>query len=409
MNRVHAVNVCALSVALLSGCKNNQAGATAGGKRGMKQAAFPVEVQRVDLRPQDVVVSAPGVVDAFEHVQVTARVSGVIDKITFVEGQEIKRGHVLANIDSRRYALNVSSAKAALQKSEATAADNEQALKRRQNASETNPGLIPGEEIETYQTKLRTAQADVAQSAEALKLAQLNLDDSNVKAPTEGVIQTRNVETGQYVQAGTIIATLLQREPMLLHFSVSTAEAPRLKVGMPAEFTLKESQQTYNANITLVAGSADAESRLVPVTAQVDADKKFWLRPGSFAQVQVKLAPQKQFPMIPQAAARPSDRGFLAYVVQGDTAHERVLQLGMHTSDGWVEVKDGLQVGDMLVTKGVEALAEGTKVQTGSAAPGSSAHPAASGDAPAASGSGEGKHKRATAGAASSSAATEAP
>ncbi len=307
-------------------------------------------------------MTAPGVVDAFEHVQVTARVSGVVDKVTFVEGQDVKLGQVLAYIDSRRYALGVSTARAALEKSQATVADSQAALDRRQKASATNPGLIPGEELESYQTKLRTAKADADQAGEALKLAQLNLDDSNVKAPSGGIIQTRSIQTGQYVQAGSVIATLLRRDPMLLHFNVTTAEAPRLKVGMPVEFTLKESHQTYSAKITLVTGAADDESRLVPITAQIAAEHQFWLRPGTFAQVEIKLTSTRQFPMIPQSAARPSDHGFLAYVVQGDVAHEHVLQLGMNTTDGFVEVQTGLDAGVLLVTRGVEALAEGTKV-----------------------------------------------
>ena len=359
--------------AATSACAKKAESTPTGRGRGPKEAAFPVEVARVDARPHELVVTAPGMLDAFERVQVTARVSGVVDKVAFAEGQEVKGGQVLALIDSRRYALNVSSAVAAVAKADATTADTEQSLKRRQNASADNPGLIPGEELETFQTRLRTAQADAEQARESLKLAKLNLEDSSVKAAVAGVIQTRSVETGQYVQAGTVIATLLQRDPLLLRFSVTTAEAPRLKVGMPVEFTLKESQNTYTAKITLVSGAADTESRLVPVTAQVDEAKKFWLRPGSFAQVEVKLVSPRQFPMIPQTAARPSERGFLAYVVESDVAHERTLQLGMHTTDGLVEVRDGLATGDMLVTRGLEALAEGTKVRIVPATPASSA------------------------------------
>jgi multidrug efflux system membrane fusion protein len=126
----------------------------------------------------------------------------------------------------------------------------------------------------------------------------------------------------------------------------------------------------------------------VPVTAEIDSTRKFWLRPGSFASVSVKLTSPRQFPMIPQAAARPSDHGFVAFVVEGDTAHERVLQLGMHTADGWVEVRDGLKEGEQIVTRGAEALAEGTKVQVVPAAPAGSAlelvgPPATSGSAQA--------------------------
>jgi multidrug efflux system membrane fusion protein len=271
----------------------------------------------------------------------------------------------MAYIDSRRYALSVSSAKAALEGAEAAQADAQASLDRRKAASESNPGVIAGEELETYQTKLRTAQATVDQSKEALKLAQLNLDDSNLKTPIAGVVQTRSVQTGQYVQAGTVVATLLQRDPMLLHFNVTAAEAPRLKVDMPVEFTLKESDQKYTGKISLVAGAADPESRLEPATAQIDTQKsgKFWLRPGSFAQVEVKMPSARAFPLIPQTAARPSERGFLAYVVVGDVAHEHTLELGLHTPEGMVEVKTGLAAGDMLVTRGVEALADGSKVK----------------------------------------------
>jgi multidrug efflux system membrane fusion protein len=349
-------------------------------KRGAKGVAFPVEILKVDAKPHELLVTAPGVVDAFEHVQVTARVSGVVDKVSFVEGQEVKLGAPLAMIDSRRYSLAVSSAKAALEKAQATAADSEASLKRRQNAVETNPGLIPGEEMTTYETHLRTANADVNSAHEALKLAQLNLDDSTVKAATAGIIQTRTVETGQYVNAGTVIATLLQRDPMLLRFNVTTAEAPRLKVGMSAPFTLKESHDTYDSKITLVGGAADPDSRLVPITAQIVADHKFWLRPGSFAEVHIVLTSQRQFPMIPDAAARPSDRGFLAYVVEGDTVHERKLELGLHTTDGFVEAKSGVNAGETIVTLGIEALSDGSKVRIGGVpktggAPASSAHP----------------------------------
>ncbi len=361
-----------LGFSLVGACSQKAAEPAATGKRGAaKGIAFPVEVLEVTADPHTVDINAPGVVDAFEHVQITARVSGVIDKVTFVEGQDVKTGQVMAFIDSRRYSLSVSSAKAALEGAQAAQADAEASLNRRKGASEANPGVIAAEELETFQTKLRTAQASVDQAKESLKLAQLNLDDSNLKTPVAGTVQTRSVETGQYVQAGSVVATLLQRDPMLLHFNVTTAEAPRLKVGMPVTFTLKDSQQKYTAKITLVAGAADSESRLVPATAQIDttAGHQFFLRPGSFAQVQVLMPSTRAFPMIPQTAARPSERGFLAFVVTGDTAHEHTLELGLHTPEGMVEVKSGLAAGDVLVTRGVEALSDGSKVKVVSAMP----------------------------------------
>jgi RND family efflux transporter MFP subunit len=373
---------------------------TAISKRGLKPVAFPVETLKVDAKPHELLVTAPGYVDAFEHVQVTARVAGVVDKVTFTEGQEVKQGASLALIDSRRYALAVSSARAALEKAKATSADSETSLKRRQDAVATNPGLIPGEEMATYETHLQTANADVNSANEALKLAQLNMDDSTVKAASGGIIQTRTVQTGQYVNAGTVIATLLRSDPMLLRFNVTTAEAPRLKVGMDAPFTLKESHDTYTAKITLVGGAADPDSRLVPITGEVVADHKFWLRPGTFAEVHIVLTSQRQYPMIPEMSARPSDRGFLAYVVNGDTVSERKLELGLHTTDGFVEAKSGVNAGDLIVTKGIEALSDGAKVRLGGVpntggAPAGSASAAWGAAAPAGSGAHDGtKHRK---------------
>jgi RND family efflux transporter MFP subunit len=399
MNRALALHSVLFAALALSGCSKKTEAATTGKRGAVKAVSFPVEVLKVDAQPHQLLVTAPGVVDAFEHIQVTARVSGVVDKVSFTEGQQVKAGAPLARIDSRRYSLAVSSAGAGVEKAEATAADSETSLKRRQDAVAQNPGLIPGEEMATYETHLRTAKADVASAREAMKLAQLNLEDSTVKAAAAGVIQTRNVETGQFVNAGTVIATLLNPDPMLLRFSVTTAEAPRLKVGMDAPFTLKESHEAYVGKITLVGGAADPDSRLVPITAEISSDHKFWLRPGSFAEVKITLTSQRQYPMIPEMSARPSERGFLAYIVQGDAVKERKLELGLHTTDGFVEAKSGVDPGDVIVTKGIEALSDGAKIRIAPvggapAAPGSAAAPAGSGGPPGAGSGGARQHRK---------------
>jgi len=167
-----------LLIALVLAACSSTPTAPTGGKRGLRQVAFPVEVLTVEAPPHDVVVTAPGVVDPFERIQITARVAGVVDRVLFTEGQEIKRGQALALIDSRRYLLAVSSARAAVAKAEATQADNEAGLLRRETVTKASPGLIPGEEIETFKTKMRTAKADVEAAREAVKLAALNLFDS---------------------------------------------------------------------------------------------------------------------------------------------------------------------------------------------------------------------------------------
>ncbi len=343
----------------------------AGGASGTSPAiVFPVEVMTVSSRPVEYTVSAVGSVEAFETVQVTARVAGVVDRVHFAEGNTVSPGQALAEIEPDRYRVQVDSAKATLAGAEASLADAQAGLKRREQVNTRTPGLVKEEDLETFRTRVRVAEAGVAQARSALDLAQLNQRDAVVRAPSAGTIESRRVETGQYAQPGTIIATLLRREPLLLRFKVPESDAPRLAEGMAVRFTVQDQQRTYSARITLVAGAADETSRMVGVTARVDDPERAGLRPGQFAEVTVPVG-RADRPVVPETAIRPSERGFLAYVVEGDAAKERVLRLGMRTSDGQVEVREGLAPGEQLVVRGAEALRDGAAVSIPAGAPAS--------------------------------------
>ena len=406
MKRTLLFLALAASVPVLSlaACKDKAtAEGTAGkGARGARGGdggglVYAVDLFKVEAKKVSYIVQAPGTIDAFEHVQVTARVSGAVDKVAFSEGQEVKKGDTLVTIDAQRYQLAVNSSKAAMQKAQASQQDVESQVTRREGASEAHPGLIPGEELATYRTKTLTAKADTAVANEALKVSELNLRDSAVRAPIDGIIQTRTVETGQYVQAGAIMATLLNQNPMLLRFSVEPQDAPRLKPGMTATFTMRETQRTFDAKLSLIAGAADSTTHMVAVTGTVNVDEqhKYWLRPGSFCDVSVDVGATREVPLIPRFATRATDHGYVTYVVENEIAQERVITLGMSTKDGWVEVKTGLKDGDMIVVHGAEALTTGAHVKSsrvssvdaGAVPPTPSAEP----DAPA--GSASGKHR----------------
>ncbi|HLN93195.1 MAG TPA: efflux RND transporter periplasmic adaptor subunit, partial [Thermoanaerobaculia bacterium] len=123
------------------------------------------------------------------------------------------------------------------------------------------------------------------------------------------------------------------------------------------------STRQYTATLTHVAASAESTSRMVAITAQVDDPSRGELRPGSFAQVTVPVSSSAEAAVIPQTAVRPSERGFLAYVVDGGVARERELSLGLRTADGRVEVRSGVKPGEQLVVRGGEALRDGAKVK----------------------------------------------
>ena len=335
----------------------------AGAPMDKSRIAYPVEVQPVEIRSLVFTVSAVGSIEAFEKVQVTARVAGVVDRVLFAEGNLAEVGQVLVEIEPERYKLAVESAQAYYQKALASKADAEAGLKRREGVVNETPGLIPGEEIETWKTKVLVAASEVAQNKAALDQAQLNLRDAYVRAPFSGILQTRTVQTGQYIQVGTVMATLVRRDPLLLRFKVPERDAARIVVGQAANFRIREVDQEFTSKIVHVAESADESSRMVNVTAEIKGSSNELLRPGSFAEITVPVSGAREAPVVPQTAVRPSERGFLAFVVENDAAVERVLNLGMRTAEGLVEVTSGLKAGEMLVVRGGEALRNGVPVR----------------------------------------------
>jgi len=356
--------ILAAGVMAAAGCKKEGAGnpsAKPGASRG--RMSFPVEVEKVGVQSLIFSVNAVGAVEAFEKVQVTSRVAGIVDKVMFSEGSYVNPGDALVEIEPERYTLTVESAQATYDRALASKADAEAGLKRREAVSVQNPGLIPGEELETWRTKVRLAAADVAQTQAALNQAKLNLRDAYVRAPFGGAVQTRTVQTGQYVQVGTVLATLVRRDPLLLRFRVPEKDAAQLRSGMVAEFKVRDNPKAYSAVLTHIAASADEASRMVEVTGQVRESSDPTLRPGSFVELTIPVSKPRQAPVIRQTAIRPSERGFIAFVVEDDTAKERILTIGMRTIDGQAEVLSGLEVGESLVVRGAESLQNGFPVR----------------------------------------------
>jgi len=347
-------------------CARKQDSAAAASSKGgavRMPMQFPVETLSVQERAVVYTLNAVGSVEAFEKVQATARVAGVVEKVQFTEGSRVGIGQVLVEIEPQRYSLAVAAAQAAYNKAAASKSDAEAGLNRRESVDKQNPGLIPGEEVEAWRTKTLVAKAEMAQAESTLNQAKLNLHDAYVRAPVPGVVQTRTVQTGQYVQPGSVLATLVRRDPLLLRFQATEQDAPRLQPGMKAYFKVRDRSQSFQAKIIHVAASADDGTRMVAVTAQVDDPARDTLRSGTFAEVTVPVGNARPLPVVPQTAIRPSEKGFLAFVVLDGKAVERILTPGMRTVDGYIEVLAGLQAGDILVVRGAEALSDGVAVR----------------------------------------------
>ena len=164
-----------LLMSFTTGCggSGSPAGKNSGGSR--KALTFPVETTVVANRSVTYSIYAVGSVEAFETVLVTARVAGVVDKVLFSEGSRVRADQVLVEIEPERYHLAVESARAARDKAGAARAEAEAGLKRRRQVVEKNPGLIPGEELETWRTRVLTATSELTLAQAQLNQAELNL------------------------------------------------------------------------------------------------------------------------------------------------------------------------------------------------------------------------------------------
>jgi multidrug efflux system membrane fusion protein len=350
---------------LAAACSKAESSSSLKQPKAINKLQYPVQVAPIVPRQLSYTVSAPGSIEAFQQVQITSRVAGAVDRVAFQEGAAVKQGDVLVIIERERYEVAVGQAKAALAKAQANEKAAEAELTRRQGAVADHPGLVPGTEIATFETSVATTKADVEAAAQSLKVAQINLRDAFVKAPIAGVVQSRTVQAGQYLQPGVILATLLQRDPLILRFPVSEQDAPRIKPGMIAQMNLRESARTYSAKILLTAEAADPTTRLVPVTAEVDdTEHKYWLRPGAFCDVAVSVGAPREAIVVPTISVQPTEKGNVVYIVDDkNVAHPVSVALGMHTPEGGVEVTRGLQAGQLLVVRGFEPLTEGAPVK----------------------------------------------
>ena len=362
-----------LGLGALGACKKGDGGA---GQQKKGPPSFPVEVRPAEVKRVEYRVTAVGTIDAFEEVQITARVAGVVEEVRFKEGEHVKKGDVLATIEPGRYQLSASAARARLDKVAAAKADAESTLARREKMKVE--GLATAEDLQGVRTRSMSASADLAEARSSLSLAELNLRDAIVRAPFDGTIQQRVVRTGSYAQPGTLLATMVRVDPLLLRFQVAEEEVARIQPGMTVRYRAAGEAELGTAKVTHVAALANPKNRMVSIVAEIDAPARG--KPGGFADVIVPVGSADRAVVIPQIAVRPSDRGFLAFVVRDGKAEERVLELGLRTEGGLVEVKKGLAEGESVVVRGAEALRPGVAVRV--AAPNASAT-ASSGPAPA--------------------------
>ena len=259
-----------------------------------------VEVKPTTWTPE---IDAIGTLWAFQGVDVASEAAGVVKTIAFQANQHVDAGVLLVQLDDAVESADLMSAEAAVERDKAQ-------LKRTQSlrASGVNS-----------QATLQDAESALAASQSALAKVKAVLEQKSIEAPFAGVIGIPRVDVGQYIQPGTVIATLQQLDTMKVDFTVPEQQVNQLTMGQPASFALTGADFAYQGNIIGIDPQIDPQTRLVSARAEVK-NPNGELRPGQFVRVRVQLPPIDNVIALPQTAVVTSLYGDYVYVVEPDGA-----------------------------------------------------------------------------------------
>ena len=341
---------------------------------GDKSAATPaVAVDAATVAPHDVpgYLQGLGTVQAFYTVKVTARVDGQLDAVDFTEGQTLKKGQVLAQIDPRPLQAALDSALAQRAKDEAQLANTKADLDRYM--------LLAPQDLASKQT-VDTQRAAVAQGAATLKgddatieNARTQLSYTTIVAPINGRTGIRLVDPGNIVHAAdtTGIVVMTQIQPISVMFTLPEDDVPKmteaLQHGPVSVVALARDDGTVldEGTVALLDNQIDQTSGTIRVKATFpNLHQRLW--PGEFVSARVLVQVHKQALTIPAAALQRGPDGMFAYVIDpNSTVSVRALKVTL-LDENTVIIDSGLKTGERVVTSNLYRLQPGALVRTNS-------------------------------------------
>ncbi|MDQ2067056.1 efflux RND transporter periplasmic adaptor subunit [Xinfangfangia sp. CPCC 101601] len=318
---------------------------------GMVPPPTPVTTETLESVTWQPGIEAVGTALSARGVDLAIESSGMVEDVLFAGNDEIKEGQRLVQINSASELAALEAAKAALNVAVADA-----------NRAKTLAGRGVGaaNTVESAEAQVESVRAQLAQ-------LQTQLDQKLLTAPFDGVIGIPRVEVGQYVSAGMIFATLQDLSNMRVDFSVPEQQIGDLTLGGTITVATEVGGFSATGTIIAVEPRVDANSRMVLVRAEVQ-NPSGQLYPGQFLRVRIDLPQEDGVIAVPQTAVSSTLYGDTIYVLRaGEAAEEYTAEQVFVTigrrSGGRIEVVDGLQAGDQIVTSGQNRLTPGARVK----------------------------------------------
>lgn len=342
------VALLALSCALaLTACKGGGGAGEAQAKAGEQKApdAVPVEVALASRRAISASYTGTAPLEPRAESQVVAKTSGVALNVMAEEGQIVHAGQTLVRLDSARSELQAAQTSAQMRKLEANFARSKQLAEQR---------LLSANDNDQLRYDLENARA-------ANRLANLELSYANVQAPISGVIASRSIKTGNFVQINTPIFRIVDTSRLEATLNVPERELATLKAGLPVQLAVDALPgKVFQGTVDRVAPVVDSGSgtfRVVCAFAGGDT-----LQPGMFGRIRIDYDNRADALVVPRIALLEGEGDPAVFVIRNAKAARVPVKLG-YLDGEWAEVRAGIKQGDQVVIAGKTALRDGTVVQ----------------------------------------------
>ncbi|GAD65076.1 MdtA/MuxA family multidrug efflux RND transporter periplasmic adaptor subunit [Aquipseudomonas alcaligenes] len=343
----------------------------------------PVRLTEVGSGDFHIELKTLGTVTALNTVNVRSRVDGELVKVFFEEGQLVKAGDLLAQIDPRPYQV-------ALQQAEGTLAQNQAQLKNAEIDLARYRGLyaedsIAKQTLDTQQALVGQYRGTVKSNQAAVAEARLNLDFTRIRAPISGRLGLRQVDLGNLVRSSdtTPLVVITQVEPIAVNFTLPEKDLPPVLARVRDNQKLRveawdrgEQQRLAEGELHSLDNQIDVATGTVKLKARF-ANTGEQLFPNQFVNVRLRVETRQQATLIPSAAVQFGARGTFVFVLgEGDKVQIRDIKVA--ASDGATSlVEEGVKVGERLVLEGIDKLKDGSQVQVIGNEPGALAQPQA--------------------------------
>ncbi|MET0383255.1 MAG: efflux RND transporter periplasmic adaptor subunit [Burkholderiaceae bacterium] len=340
-----------------------------GGKRAA-DAAVPVKLAAVKVQDMPIFRVGIGTVTPTFSVTVKARVDGQLDAVGFAEGQDVKKGQLLARIDPRALQAQLLQAQAARAKDQATLASARADLQR--TVTLIAQDAATPQQLDAQKSLVAQLEAAVQADAAAINGAQVQLDFTTITAPIAGRVGARLVDPGNIVHAddATGLVVINQIDPISVLFTLpddAVQDTNRALAASPKPLAVRAFQRASGellgtGTLTLVNNQIDTGSGTVQMKASFP-NPQHALWPGQFVNVRLILGGRPQALTMPEAAVQRGQAGVYAYVVDagGQTVRNQPITLEQ-VADGVAIVRAGLAAGDKVVVDGQYKLKPGSRI-----------------------------------------------